>query len=184
MPSCTGAVHAGRRRSDPETSTMQTRHAPTGDIPSRAQSVGMNLPLARAASSTVWPSWALTSSPSMRKDNFFGATIVHSFLSNLHGLDVAAKTAAGLLQRLLMTEPGDDLFTAGCAHLRWQGSPLVAERRARLPRRNLAVPDFGEEAWPAIGLHQFEIDAARRLLPIGHGIRDIRCACDHVASRE
>ena len=49
MPSCTGVVQAGSRRSMPETSTMHSRQAPTGVSPSRKQSVGMYLPLARAA---------------------------------------------------------------------------------------------------------------------------------------
>src|ERR1035441_6699473 len=56
MPSCTGVVQAGNRRPTPETSTMQRRQAPTDEMPSSQQRVGMYLPPARATSRMVCPS--------------------------------------------------------------------------------------------------------------------------------
>src|ERR1019366_8714800 len=75
MPSCTGVVQAGKRRPTPETSTIQRRQAPTDEMPSSQQSVGMYLPPARATSRMVCPSRAGTYSPSIRMEMFSGKWI-------------------------------------------------------------------------------------------------------------
>src|ERR1035438_10368491 len=81
MPSCTGVVQAGKRRPTPDTSTMQRRQAPTDEMPSSQQSVGMYLPAARATSRMVCPTWAGTYSPSIRMEMFSGKWIPPSHTS-------------------------------------------------------------------------------------------------------
>src|SRR5271169_4781404 len=101
-----GVVHAGNKRSVPETSTRQMRQAPTAVSPSRSQSVGMYLPLALAACRMVWPSSALINSPSIRIDNFFCGKVsllsahvclAHSGLADVDGSHVATQATAGFI---------------------------------------------------------------------------------------
>src|SRR3954453_19283178 len=112
IPSWIGVVHAGNKRSEPDTSTRQIRHAPTAVNPSRSHSVGMYFPLALAACRMDCPSRALISSPSIRIDIFFCGKILlpSAQLAHIGGFDVASQAAAGCVQCLFVIESGHHLI--------------------------------------------------------------------------
>ena len=51
--------------------------------------------------------------------------------------------------------------------------PSVTPARARIFGWRLFVLDVGIKRIPTIGFHQLQIDASRRLLARGHGIRNV-----------
>src|SRR5579872_636168 len=183
MPSWIGVVHAGNSRSVPETSTRQILQAPTAVRPSRSHNVGIYLPFAFAAWRMVCPSEALISSPSIRIDNFFCGN-VGSFqraLAHHNPLDVATKAAAGFIHSFLLAQPRDYLFLRAHAIVGGRNMSGVATACTRLFWRSLFVFKLGIDAAPAVRSHQLEIDVARGLFSISHGIRNIGSACDQVA---
>src|SRR5438445_1350852 len=105
-----GVVHAGNKRSVPETSTRQMRQAPTAVRPSKSHRVGMYLWLALAACRMVWPSSALISSPSIRIDSFFCGKVlllsarISPCLAHVDGGHVAAQATAGFIQSFFMAQ--------------------------------------------------------------------------------
>jgi len=146
IPSCTGVVQAGNNRSVPEISTMQSRQAPTGVSPSRSQSVGMRLPLARAACRMVWPSKALINSPSIRTESFFCGKAVLLYLAHFGDFDVATQASARFIQRLFMaqahdhlgvgTDPHDPEPASGRCSGDWDWEPLEDLVRIQNPARS------------------------------------------------
>ena len=65
MPSATGIAQAGESVRRPSICTAQTKHDATGSNPATSQSVGIAIPSARAAASTVVPAPTSTARPSI-----------------------------------------------------------------------------------------------------------------------
>src|ERR1035438_7085370 len=178
IPSCTGVVQAGSSRPTPETSTIQSRHAPTDEMPASQQSVGMYLPPARAPSRMVCPSWAGTYSPSIRIEMFSGMEFLLVMV-----LDIAPQTSRGFIQSFFGAERDHGLYEALHALPRRQLFQVVPLAGAGFPRRRVAVHEAGVDFVPAIRAHQTLVHLPRGLLPVAHGVAHVARATDQVAAR-
>src|SRR5665213_241014 len=105
---------------------------------------------------------------------------------------IAAKTAAAFLERLLRAEAGDHFILRTRSCLRGQGMGGVAAAETWLTRRLAAVFEVREERVPAqdcgslvrlkILGHEALIDFARGLFAAAHGVGHVGCAGDDVTA--
>src|ERR1017187_586869 len=177
MPSCTGVVQAGNRRLTPDTSTMHRRHAPTGEMFSSQQSVGIYLPPARATCRIVWPSCAATYSPSIRIEILSGKRNLLMVI-----FDVAPQAAAGFVQGVFGGKPDGGFDEAFGAFPGWEFAGLVPRAFAGLLRSDIAICELGSDAFPSAGAHEALVDGTRGLLAVAHCIGNVGCAADEVAT--